>query len=67
MVKQDGDPAVWIEAEEPVFLLFVGHDIAGKKGYQSGFGLFGVLSLNLRMDYRGQKYTYMRVCVHSVP
>ena len=28
VVEDDGDAAVWIEAEEPVLLLFVGHDVA---------------------------------------
>lgn len=28
-VKKDGDAAVGVEAEKPVFLLFVGHDVAG--------------------------------------
>lgn len=35
VVDDDGDAAVGIEAEEPVFLLFVGHDVAVKiKMYQ---------------------------------
>lgn len=33
VVDEDGDAAVRVEAEEPVFLLLVGHDIAeGEKG-----------------------------------
>ena len=28
VVEDDGDAAVRIKAEEPVFLLFVGHDVA---------------------------------------
>ena len=29
VVDEDGDAAVGVEAEEPVFLLLVGHDVAG--------------------------------------
>lgn len=32
MVDEDGDAAVGVEAEEPVFLLLIGHDIAGEGG-----------------------------------
>lgn len=28
VVEDDGDAAVGIEAEEPIFLLFIGHDVA---------------------------------------
>ena len=33
MVKEDWDAAVGIQAEEPIFLLFVGHDVA--EGWKS--------------------------------
>ena len=28
MIDKDGDAAIGVEAEEPVFLLIVGHDVA---------------------------------------
>lgn len=33
MVDEDGDSTVGVEAEEPVFLLLVGHDVAGEGGF----------------------------------
>ena len=30
MVDEDGDAAIGIEAEEPVFFLLIGHDVAGE-------------------------------------
>lgn len=32
MIDEDGDAAVRVEAEEPVLLLFVGHDVAEERG-----------------------------------
>lgn len=31
VVEEDGDAAIGVEAEEPVFLLLVGHDVAGRE------------------------------------
>lgn len=33
VVDDDGDAAVGAEAQEPLFLLFVGHDMAAEKGW----------------------------------
>lgn len=35
MVDEDGDAAVGVEAEKPVFLLLVAHDVAAKGGQRS--------------------------------
>ena len=32
MVDEDRDPAIRVEAQKPVFLLLIGHDVAGKGG-----------------------------------
>ena len=62
MVDEDGDTAVGVEAEEPVFLLLVGHDVAGEGR---------TVSQSNRVDAQWWvarvERTYMRVCVHSVP
>lgn len=34
MIDKDRDAAVGVKAEEPVFLLLVGHDVAGQGGTQ---------------------------------
>ena len=35
MIDKNRDAAVGVEAEEPVFLLLVGHDVAGQGGSRS--------------------------------
>ena len=44
MVDEDGDTAVGIEAEEPVFLLLVGHDVAGEEKRVSYLDNIGILA-----------------------
>lgn len=37
VVDEDGDAAVGVEAEEPVFLLLVGHDVAAAGGQRLAY------------------------------
>ena len=62
MVNEDGDAAVGVETEEPVFLLLVGHDVTGE-----GTRVSLSKGLDVGRQYSGMGRTYMRVCVHSVP
>ncbi len=62
MVDEDGDATVGIEAEEPVFLLLVGHDVAGE-----GETVSQSKNVDIELWVARVEMTYMRVCVHSVP
>lgn len=63
MVDKDGDAAVGVEAEEPVFLLLVAHDVAMEKVSRVAHVEEERASRSRR---RGER-TYRRLCVHSVP
>lgn len=62
MVDKDRDAAVGVEAEEPVFLLLIAHDVAMGKvsrgAHVEGEGL---------SEVGEEERTYRRLCVHSVP
>lgn len=44
MVDEDGDTAIGIEAEEPVFFLLVAHDVAGEERRSADWDERGVES-----------------------
>ena len=62
MVDEDRDATVGVEAEEPVFLLLVGHNVAGEEETVSQSEEVDIEWWVVRVET-----TYMRVCVHSVP
>lgn len=63
MVEDDGDAAVWVETEKPVFLLLVGENVAERCQLSIG----RVEGEGGTTGGRRRWTTYMRVWVHSVP
>ena len=67
MIDEDRDAAIGVKAQEPVFLLLIGHDVAieereGKRSAKCEY--IGVVR---KGGGPGEWRTYMREYVHSVP